>query len=413
MSAEKRKIQFTRRFLAHVVPHYSLSKFLLNYWIPDELLGPLGSYATYEQVSSLDLDNPAIGIACFDRIRKKITDDWEQLSAELAVLVVDAIDDFELWDLFDRSIFVVSRERRELLAVRWELADSLYLEKTRTLYAELEQLAVSIPDRRILGNFRETEPRLVTAMHQHVALRAQIDLAFLAVQKISRNHLIRERIKIRFDKCSRETFRLLRDILGNSTMWRSLSGRTYLGADEAPPDFQPDIQQQLEPRLAPYEAAVNSFMETLTTALPSRQLIEECAAFIRSADMNTQPISTTNFHFVNSQVGVLNTGTIQHVQSIDSNITTLKSKGDIEISDAFKELTDAVVTEKALSEAERTEYLEQIKFLSSEASKTDASKNTSVTKTVLKSLAGALSTAGALAAAWTKWGPVLMNHFGV
>ena len=49
---------------------------------------------------------------------------------------------------------------------------------------------------------------------------------------------------------------------------------------------------------------------------------------------------TTNIHVTNSQIGVLNTGSIQDVHAIDASITALNSKGDIDVGDAFKTITE-------------------------------------------------------------------------
>ena len=115
-----------------------------------------------------------------------------------------------------------------------------------------------------------------------------------------------------------------------------------------------------------------------------------------------------------AQIGVLNQGSIQDVESIDVTIGNLSSAGQQEIAKAFKELTDAVVVAQDFkSETDRQELLDQIEELGAQATKTPGDRKLGIVKATFNALATTATTFGGLASVWATWGPVIQKFFGI
>jgi hypothetical protein len=114
----------------------------------------------------------------------------------------------------------------------------------------------------------------------------------------------------------------------------------------------------------------------------------------------------------NSQIGVLNTGSIQDVHAIDASITTLKSKGDIDVGDAFKKITEGVMSDETISEAAKAELLSNMKFLSEAAARKQEERSPSVIKSVLRSVSDGISAAAPAVKALLPLIPLIAKYFG-
>jgi hypothetical protein len=77
--------------------------------------------------------------------------------------------------------------------------------------------------------------------------------------------------------------------------------------------------------------------------------------------------NVTNIFLSNSQVGLLNSGQIQHVKSITANIRHLQGSGSSNIAEAIEKLTQAVTESRKLQDQEKTIVLEQLEELSKQA----------------------------------------------
>ncbi|HYH87431.1 MAG TPA: hypothetical protein VEX60_18400 [Pyrinomonadaceae bacterium] len=121
-----------------------------------------------------------------------------------------------------------------------------------------------------------------------------------------------------------------------------------------------------------------------------------------------------NINISGSTVGMLNTGSIQDVQNIDINITSLINSGQTEVAEALKKITEAVAENKEVSDEKKSEMLDQLNELSGQAAAPpDKRAKPGVIKAVLGGLAASLGAVGGLAKVWSLTGDVICAYFGV
>ena len=110
-------------------------------------------------------------------------------------------------------------------------------------------------------------------------------------------------------------------------------------------------------------------------------------------------VTLNNIHVTNSEIGVLNTGA---VQTIDSTLTILKSEGNIALAAALQALSEAVIKADDLTNTQKNDTLELIGTMSEEAVVPKAKRKLAVIKAMLSqtasTLTGVASVANALEA---------------
>lgn len=131
---------------------------------------------------------------------------------------------------------------------------------------------------------------------------------------------------------------------------------------------------------------------------------------IQVPDIPKGPIILNNIKVDNSTVGSINTG---NVASIDVNITYLKEGGNEKISEALKQLTEAIVNDGLLSTKDKEPLLDQVAFLTEQAAAGAKDRRPGMIKAALGALNSAAPTISALAAVWTAIAPLLNSHFGI
>jgi hypothetical protein len=130
-----------------------------------------------------------------------------------------------------------------------------------------------------------------------------------------------------------------------------------------------------------------------------------------NAYINQAPMNYINID--RSVIGMLNTGSIQDVQSININVKSLLESGSAELARALKVLTEAVASSQELADTQRTELLDQLNLVSGEAALTAEGRKPGVIKPVLSALATGLNTVGSLAKIWAVTGDLICAHFGL
>jgi hypothetical protein len=130
------------------------------------------------------------------------------------------------------------------------------------------------------------------------------------------------------------------------------------------------------------------------------------------ANINQGP-TLNNIKIDGSVIGMLNAGSIQDVERIDVNVTTLAQSGNEEIAAALKSLTEAVASSQDLSVPQRTELLDQLNLVSGQAALTPENRKAGIIKPVLSALATGLNAVGSLAQVWAVAGNVICAYFGV
>jgi hypothetical protein len=127
-------------------------------------------------------------------------------------------------------------------------------------------------------------------------------------------------------------------------------------------------------------------------------------------DIPKGPIILNNIKVANSVVGSINTG---NVESIDVSITYLRNAGSQKISDALKQLTEAIVNDGTIAKPEKDQLVDQVAFLSEQAVVAVKDRRPGMIKATLGALDHAAPTISAVAAVWTAAAPLLKTYFGI
>jgi len=125
--------------------------------------------------------------------------------------------------------------------------------------------------------------------------------------------------------------------------------------------------------------------------------------------IQTGGVTLNNIHVSNSEIGVLNTGTIENV---DSTVTVLKSEGSTALAAAVTMLSEAVIKSAEVNAEQKNQILELLGTLSQEAVAPKEKRKLSVARTLLTELSGILSGVSTLAQVWQKVEPLFRQAFG-
>lgn len=127
-----------------------------------------------------------------------------------------------------------------------------------------------------------------------------------------------------------------------------------------------------------------------------------------------ESISMNGINISNSNIGILNTGEIEDIQSISVNITNLSKSGAHEIAESIKQITEAVSKSHDLTESTKLTVLEQLEELSKQALiPIETRSKSGIIKAIISTLATTLGAAGGLAEVWSTWGPSIQKFFGL
>jgi hypothetical protein len=134
----------------------------------------------------------------------------------------------------------------------------------------------------------------------------------------------------------------------------------------------------------------------------------------RPVEIPTMPSSGTitlnNIKLDNSVVGAINTG---NVCDIDVNLSQLHAAGLDKLGDAIGALTEAIVSDQKIKIEEKDALLEQIAFLSSQATVAAQQRKPGMIKAALGAIGIAATTINSISGAWQICGPMLKKIFGI
>lgn len=123
-----------------------------------------------------------------------------------------------------------------------------------------------------------------------------------------------------------------------------------------------------------------------------------------------ESVSMNGINISDINIGILNTGEIEDIQSISVNIKS----GTHEVAEAIKQITEAVSKSPDLAGTTRSMVLEQLEELRKQAllPAENRSKH-GIIKAIISTLATTLGAAGGLAEVWSTWGPAIQKFFGL
>ncbi len=120
-------------------------------------------------------------------------------------------------------------------------------------------------------------------------------------------------------------------------------------------------------------------------------------------------LTLNNINVSGSNVTVINARTIQN---LDASITIMRSRGETELAEAVKELTQALVDSKEIEESTRKEIAEQLEFLVAQATAEPKNRSIGVVKGVLAGIRDSISVAAGLITIWDKVEPLIRAALG-
>lgn len=110
----------------------------------------------------------------------------------------------------------------------------------------------------------------------------------------------------------------------------------------------------------------------------------------------------------NSQIGILNTGSIQNLNQV---IDSLHSSSQKELADTLKKFTETVLSESALEKEQKSEVLESLDIITKELYQKPENRKKSVAKTLMAGISGTVELAANSLTIWQVLQPLLQKFF--
>lgn len=157
-----------------------------------------------------------------------------------------------------------------------------------------------------------------------------------------------------------------------------------------------------------YERQINFLTDEIESVVGMHGILPRYPE--RRAVIHTGGIILNNIHVTNSEIGVLNTGTIENV---DSTVTVLKTAGNAELANAITALTEAVIKSTEISVNQKDQALELLGTLSEEAVAPKEKRKLAVVRVLLSELSGVLGGVASLAQVWEKVRTIFQQVFSI
>lgn len=123
--------------------------------------------------------------------------------------------------------------------------------------------------------------------------------------------------------------------------------------------------------------------------------------------------SFTVHNTVHGDVGVVNQGTVKHIESIAGRLTQISLPSQRETAQAIVKVAEAVREEPTLGTAIRREQLDRLLQLAQQTELPAAKRSPSFGRATVRALDAALSRVANLADIWSAWGPTIKAFFEV
>ncbi|MEO0454443.1 MAG: hypothetical protein AAFY98_09950 [Verrucomicrobiota bacterium] len=124
--------------------------------------------------------------------------------------------------------------------------------------------------------------------------------------------------------------------------------------------------------------------------------------------IHTESITLNNLSVENSNIGVLNTG---YLNIIDSAITTIRDSGNELVAKSLSSFSSAVANDSCISPDTKNEIIELLQTLSAEAAAPKDSQKKSVVKRMLTGIKESVQASALLCKIWDTVGPIIENYF--
>jgi hypothetical protein len=128
------------------------------------------------------------------------------------------------------------------------------------------------------------------------------------------------------------------------------------------------------------------------------------------------PLASSSFtvhNTVHGDVGVVNQGTVKHIESIAGRLTQISLPSQRETAQALVRVAEAVREEPSLGPAMRREQLDHLLQLAKQTELSAAKRSLTVCRATVRALDAVLSRTANLADIWSAWGPTIKAFFDV
>jgi hypothetical protein len=122
--------------------------------------------------------------------------------------------------------------------------------------------------------------------------------------------------------------------------------------------------------------------------------------------------SITVHNTVHGDVGVVNQGTVEHIESIAGRLTQVSLPSQRETAQAIVKTAEAVREEPTIDEARRSESLDRLLRLAQQTELPEADRSPTANRAIIRDLDRALDVAGKLAGVWSQWRKIIRTFFG-
>ena len=119
-------------------------------------------------------------------------------------------------------------------------------------------------------------------------------------------------------------------------------------------------------------------------------------------------VKMNNITVSNSVVGTINTGS---VGIIDQSISAVIQNGDNSLADAIKNLSEAIIQSKDITQNQKSELIEILSVVSTEAASPPEQRKNVVAQTLIEKASSITMLANDIADACQKWWPILLLAF--
>lgn len=158
--------------------------------------------------------------------------------------------------------------------------------------------------------------------------------------------------------------------------------------------FQNVMDQQLEE----HERHLNYLSAEMESVVGLPGILPRYPARQRRV-IQTGALTLNNIHVSNSQVGVINTGTLQNV---DATVTVLRSGGNADLANAITALAQAVIELREMADDKKNQALEILGALAEEAVAPKEMRKPAVVRALISELSNILGGVAALGTLWAK-----------
>ncbi|MBA7479862.1 hypothetical protein ES707_15303 [subsurface metagenome] len=121
-------------------------------------------------------------------------------------------------------------------------------------------------------------------------------------------------------------------------------------------------------------------------------------------------LTFNNISVDRSTVGAIN---LERVRNLDISIDIMQSRGDTDLAAGIKELTQAIIDSKEVTESVKDEINGQLEFLVAQATANKQNRNIGLIKSALAGIRGSISVVASLLAIWDKVEPLIKMYLGM